>query len=128
MGQHLASQSSSQGQVQQRSRESSLESAQIRGNAEDETYESEQEFGKIIAKPSLREIAEGNVTRLLKGKEKDWAAVAQKKGPLRLLELPLDILKMILKEVITIARLNLEISADRTHRLHTPTIWRIAQE
>lgn len=38
--------------------------------------------------------------RLLKGKEKEWAAVvANKKGPLRLLDLPMDVLKEIVKEV-----------------------------
>lgn len=38
--------------------------------------------------------------RLLKGKEKEWAAVVEnKKGPLRLLDLPMDVLKEIVKEV-----------------------------
>ena len=35
-----------------------------------------------------------------KGKEKDWAPVAQRKRPLRLLDLPMDVLKDIMKEVI----------------------------
>ena len=39
------------------------------------------------------------ITKLLKGKEKEWAAAVQKEGPLRLLDLPLDVLKDILKEV-----------------------------
>ena len=38
--------------------------------------------------------------RLLKGKEREWAAVVEKKnGPLRLLDLPMDVLKEIVKEV-----------------------------
>ena len=40
------------------------------------------------------------LARLLKGKEREWAAVvANKKGPLRLLDLPMDVLKEIVKEV-----------------------------
>lgn len=36
---------------------------------------------------------------LLKGKEKEWAAARRKGAPLELLDLPLDILKCIIKEV-----------------------------
>lgn len=40
------------------------------------------------------------LAKLLKGKEEEWAAVAKRKsGPLKLLDLPLDILKEIIKEV-----------------------------
>lgn len=39
------------------------------------------------------------VSRTLKGKEKEWAAVAEKKGPLQLLDLPLDILREIVGHV-----------------------------
>lgn len=40
------------------------------------------------------------LARLLKGKESEWAAViAKKKGSLRLLDLPMDVLKEIVKEV-----------------------------
>jgi hypothetical protein len=39
------------------------------------------------------------LSKLLKGKEEEWTAVAQKKGPLRLLDLPMDVLKEIIKEV-----------------------------
>lgn len=38
--------------------------------------------------------------KLLKGKEKEWASIgATRKGPLRLLDLPVDVLKEIIKEV-----------------------------
>ena len=37
---------------------------------------------------------------LLKGKEKDWAPMAQRERPLQLLDLPMDVLKDIMKEVI----------------------------
>ena len=39
------------------------------------------------------------VAKLLKGEEKEWTAVAEKKGPLHLLDLPVVILKEIVKEV-----------------------------
>ena len=39
------------------------------------------------------------MVQLLKGKEKEWAATVEKKRPLRLLDLPVDVLKEILKEV-----------------------------
>ena len=44
--------------------------------------------------------AKAVLARLLKGKEREWATVvANKKGPLRLLDLPVDVLKDIVKEV-----------------------------
>ena len=48
---------------------------------------------------STAKTAGSKITELLKGKEKEWTAVASKKGPLKLLDLPLDILDYILKEV-----------------------------
>lgn len=39
------------------------------------------------------------VVRSLKGKEKEWTAVAEKKRPLQLLDLPVDILKEIIEKV-----------------------------
>lgn len=39
------------------------------------------------------------ISSLLKNKEQEWAAVMEKKGPLELLDLPMDILKEIVKEV-----------------------------
>jgi hypothetical protein len=43
--------------------------------------------------------AKTKISNLLKDKEQEWTAVAEKKGPLRLLDLPMDILKEIVKEV-----------------------------
>lgn len=43
--------------------------------------------------------AKTKISNLLKDKEKEWTAVAEKKGPLRLLDLPMDVLKEIVKEV-----------------------------
>lgn len=39
------------------------------------------------------------MAQLLNGKEKEWAATAEKRGTLRLLDLPVDILREIIKEV-----------------------------
>jgi hypothetical protein len=39
------------------------------------------------------------ISNLLKDKEQEWSAVVKKQGPLRLLDLPLDVLKEIVKEV-----------------------------
>ena len=44
-------------------------------------------------------LQEGKVSRPHKGKEKDLATTVRKEGPLQLLDLPLDILKDIFKEV-----------------------------
>jgi len=43
--------------------------------------------------------ARTKISSLLKEKEQEWTAVAEKKGPLRLLDLPMDVLKEIVKEV-----------------------------
>lgn len=44
-------------------------------------------------------LEEDKMSRPHKGKEKDLATTVRKRGPLRLLDLPLDILKDIFKEV-----------------------------
>jgi hypothetical protein len=41
----------------------------------------------------------GRISSLLKDKEQEWTAVVEKQGPLRLLDLPMDVLKEIVKEV-----------------------------
>lgn len=46
-----------------------------------------------------RSDSNSRLAKLLQGKEKEWAAVAEKQGPLQLLDLPVDILKEIVKEV-----------------------------
>jgi len=43
--------------------------------------------------------ARAKISNLLKDKEQEWRAVAERKGPLRLLDLPMDVLKEIVKEV-----------------------------
>ncbi len=39
------------------------------------------------------------ISKYLKGKEKEWARAVEKRGPLQLLDLPVDVLKEIIKEV-----------------------------
>lgn len=43
--------------------------------------------------------AKTRISNLLKDKEQEWTAVVEKKGPLQLLDLPMDVLKEIVKEV-----------------------------
>jgi len=43
--------------------------------------------------------ARTKISSLLKDKEQEWTAVVEKKGPLHLLDLPMDVLKEIVKEV-----------------------------
>lgn len=43
--------------------------------------------------------ARAKISSLLKDREQEWTAVVEKKGPLQLLDLPLDVLKEIVKEV-----------------------------
>lgn len=50
-----------------------------------------------VERPSFD--ARTKISNLLKDKEQEWTAVAERKGPLRLLDLPMDVLKEIVKEV-----------------------------
>jgi hypothetical protein len=56
------------------------------------------------------------ISHLLKDKEQEWTALARKEGPLRLLDLPLDVLKEIVKEASTSSISYLMIY--RVHRRH----------
>jgi hypothetical protein len=49
--------------------------------------------------------ARTKISNLLKDKEQEWTAVVERKGPLRLLDLPMDVLKEIVKEVSRSLRL-----------------------
>lgn len=48
---------------------------------------------------SSRDQNRTTVSKYLKGKEREWNKVSDRKGPLTLLELPVDILRLIVKEV-----------------------------
>lgn len=48
---------------------------------------------------SARDQTRSAVAKYLGGREQEWKAVSARKGPLNLLELPLDILRLIVNEV-----------------------------
>ena len=62
---------------------------------------------------------EDKTSRPHKGKGKEPTASARKEGPLQLLDLPLDILKDIFKEVSTCKRISNGLCANGTSRSHT---------
>lgn len=99
MGQHLGTQSSSQGLFGQDSRESSQEPSSSHEDLEDNTSHSEEELSIDKSAHGTSESPIEKMARHLKGKERDWAIATKKEGPLQLLDLPLDVLKIILKEV-----------------------------
>lgn len=89
--------------------------------------------GALLPNSSQSQVDEANdatktkagLARLLKGKEKEWAAVvANKKGPLRLLDLPMDVLKEIVKEVTHTNDLaSLALTHSALHNLAIPHIY-----
>lgn len=44
------------------------------------------------------ELAAAKMASLLSSKKREWEAIKKKTGPLRLLDLPVDILRLIVKE------------------------------
>ncbi|KAL1623976.1 hypothetical protein SLS56_008028 [Neofusicoccum ribis] len=54
--------------------------------------------GQASAEPMAADAQRSKeaLTKLLNGKEKEWTAIAAKKGPIQLLDLPVDILKAII--------------------------------
>ncbi|KAG9237617.1 hypothetical protein BJ875DRAFT_453323 [Amylocarpus encephaloides] len=68
--------------------------------------------------------ARTKMSNLLKEKEQEWTAVAEKQGPLRLLDLPMDVLKEIVKEVTHTNDLTaLALSHSALHNLTIPHIY-----
>ncbi|RDL36745.1 Uncharacterized protein BP5553_06097 [Venustampulla echinocandica] len=68
--------------------------------------------------------ARTKISSLLKDKEQEWTAVAEKKGPLRLLHLPMDVLKEIVKEVTHTNDLTaLALTHSALHNLAIPHIY-----
>lgn len=66
-------------------------------------------------------LEEGKASRPYKGNEKELATTV-KKGPLQLLDLPLDILKDIFKEVSAKGRISSQSCANSTSRSRTRAI------
>jgi len=68
--------------------------------------------------------ARAKISNLLKDKEQEWRAVAERKGPLRLLDLPMDVLKEIVKEVTHTNDLTaLALTHSALHNLAIPHIY-----
>ncbi|QSZ28831.1 hypothetical protein DSL72_003336 [Monilinia vaccinii-corymbosi] len=69
--------------------------------------------------------ARTKISNLLKDKEQEWTAVAEKRnGPLRLLDLPMDVLKEIVKEVTHTNDLtSLALTHSALHNLAIPYIY-----
>ncbi|KAI9835000.1 MAG: hypothetical protein M1819_002723 [Sarea resinae] len=64
------------------------------------------------------------ISELLKGKEEEWTAIVDKKRPLQLLDLPVDILKEIVKEVTHTNDLtSLALTHSALHSLVIPHIY-----
>jgi hypothetical protein len=65
-----------------------------------------KDHGEPVAEPPsvadnpARMPSGATLSRLLKGKEREWHAISSKTGPLHLLDLPVDILRLIVKEVV----------------------------
>ena len=97
MGQHLGIQSFP-GQVEQGSRESSLGPSSISEDGHDNHFQLDLETAMAGSRDRMTETTTVKVAKILKGKEKDWALAAQKPS-LKLLDLPLDILKIVFKAV-----------------------------
>lgn len=56
---------------------------------------------------SLSDQPAARMTEILSNKTREWETVKKKEGPLRLLDLPVDILRLIVKEVcLRVYRLN----------------------
>lgn len=72
------------------------------GKLPDRSLDSEKEVGQGQVKAGSKHVGPmlaDKMSKLLNGKDKEWAAVAGRKGPLQLLDLPMDVLKEIIKEV-----------------------------
>jgi hypothetical protein len=64
------------------------------------------------------------LARLLHGKEKEWSAIAEKNGPLQLLDLPIDILKEIVNHITHTNDLtSLALTHSALHALAVPHIY-----
>jgi len=64
---------------------------------------------------------ENLMSKLLGEKEQEWHALTSKEGPLRLLDLPVDVLNLIIKEVISFTSLHWTACTDITPRSRIQT-------
>jgi hypothetical protein len=85
------------------SKPSSNESASGTVDGQSETMMDSTDGDKLSKSDTA---ARRKMAKLLGVKEDEWTAVAKRKGPLRFLDLPMDILKEIVKEVKAILAIN----------------------
>ncbi|KAI9722663.1 MAG: hypothetical protein M1812_001594 [Candelaria pacifica] len=73
---------------------------------------------------TLDDDVKNKISRLLKGKEREWTSVREKEGPLRLLDMPTEILYGIIKEVTHTNDLtSLARTCSALHNLTVPQIY-----
>jgi hypothetical protein len=83
------------------------------------------EPAKLVTPPAEASSKHDQVlARLLHGKEKEWSAIAEKGGPLQLLDLPIDILKEIVNHITHTNDLtSLALTHSALHALAIPQIY-----
>ncbi|KAM0322901.1 hypothetical protein ACHAQA_009243 [Verticillium albo-atrum] len=90
--------------------------------APDEQRPPSQADGQLAPNPT--EEAAMALRKLLKGKEEEWSAVSRRTGRLTLLELPLDILRLIVSEITHTNDLtSLALTNSTLHNLAVPHIY-----
>ena len=103
MGQNLGLHMSSQGQFDQAIFHASQEAATGHEDTEDETDQCDQASEEDLSERSIMEASADSMAKSLRSKEKEWTTPARKEDPLRLLDLPLDLLKLILNQVSAVS-------------------------
>ncbi|KAI1345212.1 hypothetical protein F5Y15DRAFT_365234 [Xylariaceae sp. FL0016] len=64
------------------------------------------------------------ITKLFKGKDREWEAIRSKAGPLRLLDLPVDVLRLIVREVTsTNDQIALALTNSKLYNLAIPHLY-----
>ncbi|KAK0612922.1 hypothetical protein B0T17DRAFT_593175 [Bombardia bombarda] len=77
-----------------------------------------------ITPASTQEKTSRIVSEYLKGKDQQWKAIYERKGPLTLLELPVDVLRLIVKEITHTNDLtSLALTNSAFHNLAIPLIY-----
>src|SRR2546421_10177748 len=88
-------------------------------------YHEAPEPAKLVTQSAGMSSKQDQVlARLLHGKEKEWSTIAEKSGPLQLLDLPIDILKEIVNHITHTNDLtSLALTHSALHALAIPQIY-----
>lgn len=98
----------------------------MKSNGYPENHEVPLPESEVVDKNTKSGIdARSKISSLLKGREQEWTAVAKKEGPLRLLDLPMDVLKEIVKEV-RLGKLYIQLSTNFKQVTHTNDLTALA--